>query len=253
MLKKIMFCFVALIMQVAVTWADDSVQGIPLIETQFSNDDLETLMTEATVQTLEDFKKQNFDFNTKDTFGNPALFYLLTKNPDLNVARKAIEFGADVNAPAGNGMIPLNISTSKANELQLQILMMKTLGLDVSNPEVQESLKANLFHEMNKMIEMAQMLIDNGADVNKESSLGTPIVNAVTNAWNREIVEMLIKAGANINWKDKEGRTPLFYAAASGNGEIITLLIKAGADTDVKDNGGKVYLDVEKVAIDNVL
>lgn len=253
MLKKIMFCFVALIMQVASTFADDGVQGIPLIDTKFSNDDLETLMTDATVQTLEDLKKQNFDFNTKDTFGNPALFYLLTKNPDLNVARKAIEFGADVNAPAGNGMIPLNISTSKANELQLQILMMKTLGLDVSNPEVQEALKANLFHEMNKMIEMAQMLIDNGADVNKESSLGTPIVNAVTNAWNREIVEMLIKAGANLNWKDKEGRTPLFYAAASGNGEIITLLIKAGADTDVKDNGGKVYLDVEKVGVDNVL
>ena len=91
------------------------------------NSDLEKQMTEANLDSIEMLKKQNFDFNTKDSAGNPVLYYLLTRNPDLNVAKKAIEYGADVNMPAKNGMIPLNVATSKANELQLQIMMMKTM------------------------------------------------------------------------------------------------------------------------------
>jgi hypothetical protein len=154
-----------------------------------------------------------------------------------------------VNTPVGNGMIPLNVTTSKANELQLQIMMMQTLGLDVTSPEVQETLKERLFKEMNRMIQLAQILIENGADVNKESSLGSPLTNAVTNVWNRDIVELLLKAGANPNWQDKEGRTALFYAAASGNDDIVTLLLKAGADPNIQDKAGKVYLDVEKMSV----
>lgn len=253
MLKKIFILSSLLCLVFINANAEGKVQGIAMIETQFSNDNLEDLMTGADLNTIENLKQSGFDFNEKDVFGNPPLYYLLTKNSDLNVARKAIEYGADVNLPAANGMLPLNIATSKANEMQLQILMMKTLGLNVSEPEVQETLKENLYREMSRMTQMAQMLVESGADVNLESPLGTPLANAATNAWNLEIVEMLLKAGANPNWQDKNGQTPLFYAAAGGNDDIITILLKAGADPDIKDNAGKVYLDVEKVKMDSVL
>ena len=210
-------------------------------------------MAEIDLDGIETLKQQNFDFNTKDSEGNPALYYLLTLNPDLKVAQKAIEYGADVNMPAKNGMIPLNIATSKANELQLQIMMMKTMGLDVENPEIQDKLKANLFREMSRMRELAQMLIDAGADVNRESTLGTPLMNAATNAWNAEIVQLLIDADADLNKTDKNGRTALFYAASGGNDDIVALLIDAGADTSIKDKEGKLYLDIDKVDVGNVL
>ncbi len=217
------------------------------------NSDLEKQMTEANHNSIEILKKQNFDFNTKDTAGNPALYYLLTRNPDLEVAKKAIEYGADVNMPAANGMIPLNIATSKANELQLQIMMMKTMGLDVSNPEIQDKLKENLFREMNRMSALTQMLIDAGADINQTSPLGTPLMNAATNAWNAEIIQLLINAGADVNKTDKDGKTALFYAASSGNDDIVSQLIKAGADPDIKDNNGKLYFDIERIDVGNVL
>ncbi len=237
-------------------YAQQGNTGAPAAETaaaQFDAQNFEKQMAEIDLNGIETLKQQNFNFNTKDSEGNPALYYLLTLNPDLKVAQKAIEYGADVNMPAKNGMIPLNIATSKANELQLQIMMMKTMGLDVENPEIQDKLKANLFREMSRMRELAQMLIDAGADVNHESTLGTPLMNAATNAWNAEIVQLLIDAGADLNKTDKNGRTALFYAASGGNDDIVALLIDAGADTSIKDKEGKLYLDIDKVDIGNVL
>lgn len=253
MVRQFVFLFLVLSLFAFSVSAQESSGGEALVSTRFSNDDLEEIMANADLEALEELHAQGFDFNEKDSAGNPSLFYLLTKNPNLEVVRKAIEYGADVNMPAANGMIPLNFVTSKANEMQLQIMMFKTLGLDVSNPEVQEQLKANLYHEMSRMIAMAEMLIENGADVNRESSLGMPLTNAVTNAWNQDIVELLIKAGADLNWQDKEGRSALFYAAAGGNDEIVMLLLKAGADPNLKDLNGNTYLDVEPVKIDSVL
>ena len=242
------------------TWAETSSatteedEDLPqAVSTQFSASELEQQMATADLALIEELKNQNFDFNTKDENGNPALYYLLTRNPDLEVAAKAIEYGADVNAPAANGILPLNVATSRANELQLQIMMMKTMGLDVANPEIQDKLKENLFHAMNHTIDMARMLIDNGADVNKESPLGTPLMNAATNAWNLEIVDMLIKSGADVNKQDKDGKTALFYAASGGNDDIVMLLLKSGADADIKDKNGKTYLEIERIDVGNVL
>ena len=123
------------------------------------------------------------------------------------------------------------------------------MGLNTEDPKIQEDLKKNLFHEMTRAIEMAQLLIDNGADVNLVSSLGTPLMNAVTNVWNLDIVKMLINAKAELNATDKNGRTALFYAFASSNDDVVKLLIESGADTSVKDIDGKTYLDMQKVNV----
>ncbi|MBQ8870727.1 MAG: ankyrin repeat domain-containing protein [Alphaproteobacteria bacterium] len=221
-----------------------------VVTTEFSNTGMEEQMASADVAFLEKLKNEGFDFNQKDANGNPPLYYLLARNPDLDVAKKAIEFGADVNMPAKNGMIPLNIATSKANELQLQIMMMKTMGLNTDEPTIQEELKKNLFHEMTRAIEMTKLLIDNGADVNLVSSLGTPLMNAVTNVWNLDIVKMLIEAKADLNATDKNGRTALFYAYASNNDAVVELLIENGADTSLKDVDGKTYLEMQKVSVE---
>jgi len=219
------------------------------ISTEFTNTDLEELMATADMSMIETLYNQGFDFNKKDDNGNPPLYYILARNPDLDIAKKVIEFGANVNQPAKNGMIPLNIATSKANELQLQIMMMKTMGLDTNNPKIQEELKKTLFTEMTKAIEMVKLLIESGADVNLSGTLGTPLMNAVTNVWNLDIVKMLIDAGADLNTTDKNGKTALFYAYASGNDDAVNLMIEKGADTSIKDIEGKIYSDMKKVNV----
>ncbi len=253
---KSFFVFMALISttfvvnaQEALPQENEQTETTVQVTTDFTNTDIEEQLISADIAMIETLKTEEFDFNQKDNNGNPPLYYLLSRNPDLEVAKKAIEYGADVNMPSKSGIIPLNIATSKANELQLQIMMMKTMGLDTDNPEIQEELKKTLFREMTKAIEMTQMLVDNGADVNLESTLGTPLMNAVTNVWNLDIVKILLDAGADVNAVDKNGKTALFYAYASSNDEVVDLLIEKGADTSIKDSEGKVYSDMEKVNV----
>ena len=229
--------------------AEEQTETTAQITTEFTNSDIEDQLASADVALIEALHNEGFDFNQKDSNGNPPIYYLLSQNVDLEVIKKAIEYGADVNATAKNGVIPLNITTSKANELQLHIMMMKTMGLDTSNPDVQEELKKTLFHEMTKAIETAKLLVENGADVNLVSSLGTPLMNAVTNVWNLEIVKIFLDAGADVNAVDKNGKTALFYAYASSNDEVVNLLIEHGADTTITDYEGKVYSDMKKVNI----
>lgn len=248
MLKFVCLSIVLLLNPIIVqAQEDEPVQAV--VTTDFSNTEMEEQMTNADIRYIQTLQNEGFDFNQKDNLGNPPLYYLLTRNPSLDVAKEAIKAGADLNMAANNGILPLNIATSKANELQLQIMMMKTMGLNTDDPKIQEELKKQLFNEMSKAIEMAKMLIDMGADINLQSSLGTPLMNAVTNIWNAEIVEMLIKAGADLNVTDKNGKTALFYAQASGNDDIVNMLIENGADTSIKDIEGKTYLDMEKVNV----
>ncbi len=220
------------------------------ISTDFDNQYLEEQMSTIDLPTLEKLKQDGFDFNQTDKYGNPPLYYVLARNPNLEIAKKIIEYGADVNQPAKNGIIPLNIATSRANELQLQIMMMKTLKPEVQQAENLEVLKQYVYTEMTKAIEMTQLLIDSGADINLVSSLGTPLMNAVTNVWNLDIAKMLVKAGANLNATDTSGRTALFYAYASSNDEAVNLLIENGADTTIKDVDGKIYSQMEKVNVE---
>ncbi len=209
-------------------------------------ENLEQNVRHWTLDDVDILRKADFNFNSKDEQGNPVLYYALSQNPNVNVIKKIIEYGADVNEPAQNGMLPLNVCTSKANEIQLKLMMMKTMGLDMSDPDVEEELEKKVFFEMSKMTELAAFLIDNGADVNKESPLGTPLMNAVTNKWNMDIIALLLKYGAKVNKQDAKGRTALFYAFSSGNDDIVTLLIKAGANTEITDKNGQTYLEIDR-------
>ncbi len=210
-------------------------------------ENMEEKVAHWTLDDVEKLNKAGFNFNLKDFKQNPVLYYALSRNESEDVIKKIVEYGADVNEFAANGMLPFNVVTSKANELQLQVLMMQTMGLDMTDPKVEDGLKTKVFREMNKMLSIAAFLVDNGADVNKESVLGTPLMNAVTNKWNVDIINLLIKYGADVNKQDKNGRTALFYAFLSGNDDIVTQLIQYGADTEIRDNNGQTYLEVEKI------
>ena len=95
----------------------------------------------------------------------------------------------------------------------------------------------------NPSLETIQALIDAGADVNaKEGVIG---ISVLMYAESPEISEALIKNGARIEDKDKDGRTPLIFAVMNNkNPEVIKMLLEHGADinvtTSVKQENGDV-------------
>ena len=179
--------------------------------------------------------------------GNPLLYTALTKNR-LKMAKMLIDAGADVNAPSSeNGMTPLIIATSKAEKLKKQAekIMENTKGYTQSKG-IEANLKKHIAIQMNIARKMLKMLIESGADVNQETPLGTPLMRAVSNPWNIELVEILLKSDAQIDLQDRNGRTALFYSETFGNNKISSLLLSAGADVDIKDTNGKTYMEVTK-------
>ena len=91
--------------------------------------------------------------------------------------------------------------------------------------------------------EIAELLIENGADVSAKSLEGLTPLHFAALAGHKEIAELLIAKGAEVNAKDGDGWTPLYYPAAKGHKEIVELLIGKGADLNAKDEDGDTPLD----------
>lgn len=229
--------------------AENSVQNIsvPAIQENIDDTYVQNILSSQNEKAFADLITKGLDVNSRDENGDTMLYYVLTHNKDLLMAKKLIEAGADVNAPSANGMTPIMVATSKANELQLQKMMFNSMDFEEQKEIVEAKINEEIEYEMNRAIAMLQMLIEQGADINQETPLGTPLMSASTSDWNTDMVEILLQKGAKVNQQDKNGRTALFYAQVFDSQQILSLLLKAGADIALKDNNGKTYLEAQSV------
>jgi ankyrin repeat protein len=78
-------------------------------------------------------------------------------------------------------------------------------------------------------LEIAEMLLSKGADINAGAGGNTPLHAAVL-AGRAEMVEWLLAHGADPGLKDYEGKTPLERGAASGNERLQEILERALQD-----------------------
>ena len=231
----------------ALMFAFFSLGNVFAAENEIDDAFVQKILTSQDEKAFDDLVAQGLDVNSRDEEGNTMLYYVLTHNKDLFMAKKLIEAGADVNAPSANGMTPILIATSKANELQLQKMMINTMDFDEQKEIVEAKINEEIEFEMNRAIAMLQMLIDKGADINQETPLGTPLMSASTSDWNKDMVEILLEKGAKVNQQDKNGRTALFYAQVFDCQQITQILLANGADIAIKDKNGKTYLEVENI------
>ena len=84
-----------------------------------------------------------------------------------------------------------------------------------------------------RRVEIVEMLLGAGADVNVANRFGTTPLHEATSYGRLEIVALLIAAGADIEAKDEHGRTPLQKGISGFQPEAAMLLLRKGAKPDL--------------------
>ena len=87
-----------------------------------------------------------------------------------------------------------------------------------------------LYAAFNGNVEMAKLLIDNGADINVEENRdGNTVLMYAVARGKTELVKYMIAKGVDVNARLKTGGTALTLAVSAGFSDIIRILKDAGA------------------------
>ncbi|WP_417588337.1 ankyrin repeat domain-containing protein [Owenweeksia hongkongensis] len=89
----------------------------------------------------------------------------------------------------------------------------------------------------NNQVEMADKLIQSGADVNYTFSQGSAIHGAAFKG-HFDVLKLLVENGADIDEPDQNKTTPLIYATLFGHTELAEYLYVNGADPNYSDATG---------------
>ncbi len=81
---------------------------------------------------------------------------------------------------------------------------------------------------------MIKLLVEAGSDVNSKGKNGDQAIHLAARYGHMEIMEVLLEYGADVHCKDSYGEQPIHYAAEHGHTGIIELLLQAGVSVDTE-------------------
>lgn len=159
----------------------------------------------------------------------------------LEFADVLISHGADVNRSTGKGkgnMTPLNVAAELNNLPAAKLLIKRGADVEGGGSSPLTSAGAN-----GDYVEMAQLLVENGAGVNTRSTAGGYPLHRAAGRGNIKVTKYLLAHGANPNAADGKGFTALYSAAGSDCGvSTAAALLSKGADPNVKNVYGQTAL-----------
>jgi ankyrin repeat protein len=161
---------------------------------------------------------------------------------DVAAVEKLLAEGAGADAVDAEGNSALNYAVN-AVEVGGSPDMVALLLKNGADPDVLDSIgQAPLaLAAKNGRLEVVQLLLDAGADVNTKFALGSgndksPLIQAVENG-HIEIVELLIARGADVQQQESEMQmSPLHYAAAHDEPDMVRILLENGADLNAENS-----------------
>ncbi|MEK7434682.1 MAG: ankyrin repeat domain-containing protein, partial [Cyanobacteriota bacterium] len=184
--------------------------------------------------------------NDKDFFGKTSLMIasengyksivetLINNNADLN--SKIVEsfefkdisdfYEYGVGAPGVISNMPISRSPT-----MLEILYDKKKAKKFDEKfKINYGYTALMFALDKKNTEIAELLINKGADINEKDFFGNTVLMIASEKGEKKIVQLLINKGVNVNEKNKDDYNSLILASKYGHEEIIELLLNNKAE-----------------------
>ncbi|MFC1652081.1 ankyrin repeat domain-containing protein [Planctomycetota bacterium] len=141
-----------------------------------------------------------------------SVFLSAAANRDKNLAKQALDQGADVNASDQSGVTSLHRAAVRVDK------------------------------------EIGSLLLNYGGDVHAKDSAARAPLHYATGATGRvrspqqevaNFIDLLLAEGANVNVQDKWGYTPLHYAVLVRRVDVVKLLLEREADANLANNRGQ--------------
>jgi len=154
------------------------------------------------------------------------------------IIQKLLARGFDPNTPSEKG-IPALVFAIQSESPKSALVLAKNLQTQV-NVQNQLGETPLMLAAINNQIELAAVLINRGADVNRPG--WTPLHYAATRG-HREMMRLLLDNDAYIDSEAANGTTPLMMAAYSAPPLAVKLLLEEGADPTLVNNGNATALD----------
>lgn len=149
------------------------------------------------------------------------------------------ERGVDPNWPNEKGMPALTQALFiESNKVALYLAKSAQLRLDLTNEAGETAL---MMAAITKQMEVAEVLIERGAEVNRPG--WTALHYAATSGY-APMIRLLLEHSAYIDAEAPNGNTPLMMAAQYASGLAVKLLLEEGADPNLKNAEGLTALEL---------
>ncbi len=193
--------------------------------------------------------KAGADANASSNLGNTPLMLAVRSSRSSPVVRLLLGNRADVHARNIYGATALMIAASSDDVETVKLLLDRDAKpslvpyATVLNPDGQRldpifggGYTALSWASIRGNLEIAQLLMESGADVNGRSMFGLPLTSAALRNQTK-MARLLLQHGAHVDAiAPVGGWTPLMWAAANeyGDADLVKLLIEHGADVNAQ-------------------
>ena len=180
---------------------------------------------------------------TDDPFATNARLLASVRNDDTAGIARALRDGAAVNSRNRLGESALLMSLQKNRADIAQVLL--DAGADVNEAAI-NGITPLMAAAFAGNVEMTRALLARGADTKAADRLGKNAITYAAGEGRTAVVRLLLDKGVDPNAAYRNDLTALMWAAGYGHADTVRALIEAGARVEPVDNRGKSALDMAR-------
>jgi ankyrin repeat protein len=195
--------------------------------------------------------ERGVDVNAREKDGWTSLHWAAFEGR-VEVARVLLDHGANANMVTEEGETVLHIVSRGEYDPQERGVSTARLllerGVDVDARENKYGRTSLHNAALKGRLEVAQILLDHGANANMASDTGSTALHMVSEGeydsqeQGVSTARLLLERGVDVNARRKDGRTSLHWAAFKGRVEVARFLLDHGANANMANDMGSTAL-----------